>query len=216
MSSTNSVSYSSYLASLYYDEKRNAESSTSATASKTTEVTKPAVDLSEIGLATKTTEVNKTYRDNSNTTLELIDSFENGDTVWACLDKTSTTKNPVVYVETVEQGVQKAYLVDVNKISLSDMSAVEAYGLARFVGGNVLATSDTLSGATSSTDAATQAKLMIANTDYLSAVKNGISNYQKGLDSASQNFQSSLFSTLGKSSSTSSSSTLSSLEEFFL
>ncbi|MDR3279513.1 MAG: hypothetical protein LBT23_03275 [Synergistaceae bacterium] len=222
MSSTDSISYSSYLASLYYDRKHGGTSTESASKTGAAQGSgagtaegagnsAPNVDLSEVGSATRETEVNAAYSDKNGSSLDLIDSFDNGGEVWAGLDGSSTTNGPVVYVEVIEQGAQRAFLVEINKISLSTMTAVEAYALTRFVGGNILESesaggvtaSDILGGATSGLDAATKAKLFIADANYMNAVKNDIYNYQRGLDAASQNFQNSLLEAIGKTGGTS-------------
>jgi hypothetical protein len=134
--------------------------------------------------------VNKSYRAPGPHRLHLVDSYENGDTVWACEDRTSTSKNPVIYVETVEAGVQKAYLVGVDQIDLSNMTKIEGYALARYTGINI--------GAPYEDELDTSAALGAGRADYLNAVKKNIANYQRSVDSAIVNFARSIYESLEK------------------
>ncbi len=41
--------------------------------------------------------------------MAAVGFFDKGDAVWACVDESSTPKNPIVYVETIENGARSAY-----------------------------------------------------------------------------------------------------------
>jgi hypothetical protein len=168
--------------------------------------------LAVVGSASRETEVNKSYRNSASPALELINTLDNEDTIWACEDKSSTTKKPIMYVETVEGGVVNAFLVDVSRVNLSTMTDVEGYAMAKYVGDKFAAQENSPKTADAYTglDAATQAKLLINNTDYLSAVNKKIASYQMGLDAASKNFADTLLGTIGKSGNSSV------LDKFFL
>ncbi|MDR3165579.1 MAG: hypothetical protein LBU13_08370 [Synergistaceae bacterium] len=56
--------------------------------------------------------------------------------IYGCVDKSSTPENPVMYMETVVDGVVKAYRVELNKIDLSDATLVEAFALSAFTCNN--------------------------------------------------------------------------------
>jgi hypothetical protein len=159
----------------------------------------------EIAEARFTAPVNKSYRAPGPRRLHLVDSYENGDTVWACEDKTSTSKKPVIYIETVESGVQSAYLVPVDEVDLSNMTKIEGYAIARYTGINVGADYEEMS------EEGEDRVLDADKADYLDAVKKNISNYQRSIDSAVVSFARSIYESLEKPR-----PTTAVLNEFFL
>ncbi len=50
----------------------------------------------------------------------------------ACEDKASTAEHPLMYVEIYDEGVRKAYQVDVNKVDITNMTRAEGAALMRF------------------------------------------------------------------------------------
>lgn len=52
----------------------------------------------------------------------------------ACEDNSSTPERPLMYVETCEEGVRKAYQIDINKIDLSNTTRAEGIALVRYKG----------------------------------------------------------------------------------
>jgi hypothetical protein len=194
---TNNISNSSNIVSLFYytklHEKSLSPSETPADSDRALEQTETTADSNveyEKALERLIAPVNKSYRAPGPHRLHLVDSYENGDTVWACEDRTSTSQNPVIYVETVEAGVQQAYLVAVDKIDLSSMTKIEGYALARYTGINI--------GAPYGDELETGAELGAGRADYLKAVRKNIANYQRSVDSAIVNFARSIYESLEK------------------
>lgn len=71
------------------------------------------------------------------TDIGLIESFNatTGDKtmqIYGCTDKSSTPENPVMYMETNVNGVVEAYLVELNKIDLTNATLIEAFALSTF------------------------------------------------------------------------------------
>jgi hypothetical protein len=61
-----------------------------------------------------------------------IRALNNKDMIEGFEAETSTTERPVIYVEHIEDGVKRAYLVDINQIDMSDMTRLEALAMWKY------------------------------------------------------------------------------------